>query len=231
LSSSIIPGNDRAIDKLKDNLYRHDAKIITYLDTNVHTSGHGKRGELEWIHRQIPYKFFMPVHGSHFRLKMHAELATMIGCPAENVVVPDNGSIIELRDKGQTLVKLPVKAPSGNMVVEGLNIGDVSEVVLRDRKMLSEDGIFVIVALVNSRTGKLRKSPDIIARGFVYLRESQDLLSEARHVIRHSIEESTAGMNPINFDHVKNTVSESVSRFLFQKTAKKPIVIPVVLSI
>ena len=231
LSSSVIPGNDRAVEKLKDNLYRHDAKIITYLDSDVHTSGHGKRGELEWVHKQIPYKYFMPVHGSHFRLKMHAELAANLGCPRENIIVPDNGSIIEIRDKGSQFIKLAEKAPSDDMVVEGLNIGDISEVVIRDRKMLAGDGIFVVIALVNSRNGRLKKSPDIIARGFVYLRESQELLSEARHIIRRSIESTTIGSNPINFDLAKNAVSEDVSRFLFQKTAKKPIVIPVILGV
>lgn len=231
LSSSIIPGNDAAVSKLKDNLFRHDSKIITYLDTDVHTSGHGKRGELEWIHKQIKYKFFMPVHGHHYMLKQHAELARQLGCPAENIIVPDNGSIIEIRDQGQTFVKLKEKAPSGDMVVEGLSIGDISEVVIRDRKMLAEDGIFVIIALINVRNGRLKKSPDIIARGFVYLRESQELLSEARSIIKRSIESTTTGMNPINFDYVKNAVTEDASRFLFQRTAKKPIVIPVILGV
>jgi len=231
LSSSVIPGNDRAVEKLKDNLFRHDCRIITYLDSDVHTSGHGKRGELEWIHKQIPYKYFMPVHGSHFRLKMHADLAKNLGCAPENIVVPDNGSIIELQDKGNRLVRLPEKAPSDDMVVEGLSIGDISEVVIRDRKMLAEDGIFVIIALINIRNGRLKKSPDIIARGFVYLRESQELLSEARNIIKHSIEKNASGMNPINFDFVKSAVTEDISRFLFQKTAKKPIVIPVILGV
>ena len=229
LSSSIIPGNERAISKLKDNLFRHDSKIITYLDSDVHTSGHGKRGELEWVHKQIPYRFFMPVHGHHYMLKQHAELAEQLGCPRENIVVPDNGSIIELRDEGKKIVKLKEKAPSDDVVVEGFTVGDVSEVVIRDRKMLAEDGIFVVIAMVNTHTGRLKKSPDIIARGFVYLRESQDLLSEARLVIKRSIEGSTVGMNPINFDYAKNAVTDDVSRFLFQKTAKKPMVIPVIL--
>ncbi len=231
LSSSVIPGNDRAVEKLKDNLFRHDARIITYLDSDVHTSGHGKRGELEWIHKQMPYKYFMPVHGSHFRLKMHAELAANLGCPRENIIVPENGAIIEIRDNGNTFLKLKEKAPSDDMVVEGLNIGDISEVVIRDRKMLAEDGIFVIIALVNTRNGRLKKSPDIIARGFVYLRESQELLSEARNIIKRSIESTTIGSNPINFDAAKNVVTEDISRFLFQKTAKKPIVIPVILGV
>jgi len=231
LSSSVIPGNDRAVAKLKDNLYRHDARIITYLDTDVHTSGHGKRGELEWIHKQIPYKFFMPVHGHHYMLKQHAELARSLGCAPENIVVPDNGSIIEIRDEGKTLIKLQEKAPSGDVVVEGFSVGDVSEILIRDRKMLAEDGMFVIIAMVNTQTGRLKKSPDIISRGFVYLRESQDLLNEARHIIKRSIESTTVGMNPINFDYAKNAVNEDISRWLFQKTAKKPIVIPVILSV
>lgn len=231
LSSSVIPGNDRAVEKLKDNLFRQDARVITYLDSDVHTSGHGKRGELEWIHKQIPYKYFMPVHGSHFRLKMHAELARNLGCPPENIVVPDNGSIIEITAGGEKIIRRAEKAPSDDMVVEGLTIGDIPEVVIRDRKMLAADGIFVIIALVNTRNGRLKKSPDIIARGFVYLRESQELLSEARLVIKRSIEKATVGSNPVNFDFAKNAVTEEVSRFLFQRTAKKPIVIPVILGV
>lgn len=231
LSSSVIPGNDRAVDKLKDNLFRQDARVITYLDSDVHTSGHGKRGELEWIHKQLNYRYFMPIHGSHFRLKMHAELAANLGTPRENIIVPENGSIIEISENGNKFVKLPVKAPFSDMVVEGLTIGDIPDVVIRDRKMLAADGIFVIIALINTRNGRLKKSPDIIARGFVYLRESQELLTEARNVIRNSIEKNSVGSNPINFDAVKNVVTEDVSRFLFQKTAKKPIVIPVILGV
>lgn len=229
LSSSVIPGNEKAITKLKDNLFRHDARIITYLDSDVHASGHGKRGELEWIHKQIPYKFFMPVHGHHYMLKMHAEFAHQLGTPTENIVVPDNGSIIEISDSGKHITKLKEKAPSEDMMVEGFTIGDIQEVVIRDRKLLAEDGIFLIVAMINIKTGKLKKSPDIISRGFIYLRESQELLQQTRIIIKKTIETSTEGMNPINFDYVKSSVTDAVSRFLFQKTAKKPIVIPVVL--
>lgn len=231
LSSSTIPGNEKAIEKLKDNLYRHDSKIVTNIDSEVHTSGHGKRGELEWLHTQIPYKFFMPIHGNHYRLKMHAELAEKLGCPRENIIVPDNGSIIEIQENGAKIVKLKERAPHDDMVVEGLNMGEISEVVIRDRKMLAADGIFVVIALVNMRNGRLKKSPDIIARGFVYLRESQELLSEARQIIKNSIESTTANANPINFDYAKNAVTEDISRFLYQKTAKAPIVIPVILGV
>jgi ribonuclease J len=229
LSSSVIPGNEKSITKLKDNLFRHDARIITYHDSDVHASGHGKRGELEWIHKQIPYRFFMPVHGHHYMLKMHAELAHTLGAPNENIIVPDNGSVIEISDQGKKIQVLKEKAPSDDMVVEGFNIGDIQEVVIRDRKMLAEDGMFVIIASIDTKTGRLKKSPDIISRGFVYLRESQDLLQQTRIIIKKTIETATVGMNPINFDYVKSNVTDAVSRFLFQKTMKKPIVIPVVL--
>lgn len=231
LSSSIIPTNYNAVINLKDTLYRSGAKIITYLDSDVHASGHGNRDELRWIHSQMKYRFFMPLHGNHYMLRQHAELAYTMGVPKENVIVPDNGSVIEIYDEGQKIRVIPQKAVSSDIIVDGFAIGDVQEVVMRDRKMLAEDGFVVIIASVNTQTGKLKKSPDIISRGFVYLRESQELLQQARMLIKRSIEKSTEGMNPINFDFVKSDVTETVERFLLQKTAKRPIVIPVVLGV
>lgn len=230
LSSSVIPGNERAITGLKDNLYRHDAKIITYSDTDVHAGGHGKREELSWIQKQIPYKFFMPVHGHHYMLKINADLAASLGTPRENIIVPDNGSIIEIRD-GEKIQIIKEKAPSGLVMVDGFSIGDVQEVVIRDRQMLAQDGMFVIIASINTTTCKLKKSPDIISRGFVYLRESQELLTETRHIIKKTIEQSASGMKPIDFDYVKNNVTDAISKYLFQKTAKKPMVIPVIIGV
>ncbi len=233
LSSSIIPGNERAVQKLKDNLARQGAKIIHYRtsDVYIHSTGHGNRGELEWLHRHINPKFFIPVHGHHYMLRVHQELAESLGMPEKNIVVPDNGMIIEIQDKGEKIVALKEKAPSSPVMVDGFAIADVQEVVMRDRKMLAEDGMFVIIAMINLKTGKLRKSPDIISRGFIYLRESQDLLQQSRLIVKKAIEDSTAGMNPINFDFVKTNVTDTVTRFLFQKTAKHPIVIPVVLGV
>jgi ribonuclease J len=230
LSSSVIPGNERAVAELKDNLYRHDLKIITYFDTDVHAGGHGKRSELEWIHKQIPHKFFMPVHGHHYMLKMHAELSASVGTPRENIVVPDNGSIIEITDGGRKIKKLKEKAPSGIVMVDGFSVGDVQEVVIRDRQMLAQDGMFVIIASIDVNTGKLRKSPDIISRGFIYLKESQDLLKQARFIIKKTIEDGAVG-RPINFDLLKDAITDDVSRYLFQETAKKPMVIPVVIGV
>jgi ribonuclease J len=230
LSSSVIPGNEKAVATLKDNLYRHDSRIITHSDNDVHSGGHGKRGELEWIQKTIPHKFFMPMHGHHYMLKISAEVAMGIGMPRENIVVPDNGSIIEITDGGTKIKMLKEKAPAGIVMVDGFSVGDVQEVVIRDRQMLAQDGMFVIIASVDVNTGTLRKSPDIISRGFIYLKESQDLLKEARFIIKKTVEEGAVG-NPINFDLMKEAITDNVSRFLFQETAKKPMVIPVVIGV
>ncbi len=231
LSSSVIPTNYNAVVKLKDNLYRSGAKIITYLDSDIHASGHGNRDELAWIHKQMKYKFFMPLHGNHYMIRQHAEMAYTLGVPKEDVVIPDNGSVVEIQNEGKKITVLKEKAPSEDILVDGFSVGGIQEVVMRDRKMLAEDGMFVIIASINTQTGKLRKSPDIISRGFVYLRESQDLLQQTRVLIKKTIEKSTEGMNPINFDYVKSNINDAVSKFLFQKTAKRPIVIPVVLGV
>jgi ribonuclease J len=233
LSSSIIPGNERAVAKLKDNLARQGAKIIHYRssDVYIHSTGHGNRGELEWLHRHIKPKFFMPMHGNHYMLRVHEELAKNLGTDPSHIIVPDNGSVLEIQEKGEKFVRLKEKAPSGMVMVDGFSVGDIQEVVIRDRQQLAQDGMFVIIASINSATGKLKKSPDIISRGFVYLRESQELLHQTRIIIKKTIEDTTKGMNPINFDYVKNVVTDNVARFLFQKTAKRPIVIPVLLGI
>ncbi|MEZ4103252.1 MAG: ribonuclease J [Candidatus Paceibacterota bacterium] len=133
LSSSVIPGNESAVDALKDNLYRGDAKVITYMDNVVHASGHGKRGELEWLHKQIDYRFFMPVHGHHHRLKMHVELAESLGLPKGNSVVPDNGSVIEIRNEGKELIKLKEKVPGEAVIIDGLSVSDTQHLSETER--------------------------------------------------------------------------------------------------
>jgi ribonuclease J len=233
LSSSIVPGNERAVQRLKDGIARKGARIVHYRTSEVyiHSTGHGNRGEIEWLHKKVKPKFFIPIHGSHYMVKLHAELAESLGMPDHNIVVPDDGSIIEIQNGGEKIVKLGVKAPSATVMVDGFTVGDIQEVVIRDRQILAQDGIFVFVAMIDAKTGKLKKSPDIISRGSVYLRESQDLLRESRFIIKRTIERSISTSNPINFDHVKNQVADEMSRFLFQQTAKRPIVIPVLLSV
>lgn len=232
LSASIIPGNENNVQKLKDNLARLGAKIIHYRtsDVFIHSTGHGNKGEIEWLHKKLRPKFFIPIHGNHYMLRLHAELARNLGMPAENVVIPDNGSVIEI-ENGEKIKVLKEKAPAGIVMVDGFAIGDMQDVVIRDRQMLAQDGMFVIIASVNSTNGKLKKSPDIISRGFVYLRENQELLRQARLIIKKTIEDNTAGQHPINFEYVKNVVTDNLGRFLFQKTAKRPIVIPVILGV
>lgn len=231
LSSSIIPTNHAAITRLKDQLYRSEAKVITYLDADVHASGHGNREELKWIHEQVNYKYFMPVHGHHFMLRQHAELSMSLGTPAENVIIPDNGAIIEFSDGGNKVEVLPMKAPNEVITVDGFTISDIQDVVMQDRKLLSQSGIFVIVASVNTKQGRLKKSPDIISRGFVYLRESQELLQESRNIVKRVIERNIRGKSQIDFELLKKVVADEISKYLFQQTAKEPLVIPVILGV
>ncbi|HEY4512791.1 MAG TPA: ribonuclease J [Candidatus Paceibacterota bacterium] len=232
LSSSIIPGNERAVQAMKDNITRRGAKIVHYRTSEVfiHSTGHGNRGEIEWLHKKLKPKFFIPIHGNHYMLRLHADLAQGLGTHEDHIAVPDNGSLIEI-ENGEKIKMLKEKAPSNPVMVDGFAVGDMQEVVLRDRQMLAQDGMFVIIASINSQTGKLKKSPDIISRGFVYLRENQELLRQARIIIKKTIEDNASGQHPINFDFIKDVVTDNLSRFLFQKTAKRPLVIPVLLGV
>jgi len=230
LSSSVIPGNEIAVQKLKDNIYRKNVKVINYQGSHVHSSGHGNAGELVWVHQAVKPKFLIPVHGHHYHLKSHMYAAVENGFPRDHVVVPDNGTIIDIKN-GTELKVQPMKAPTESVLVDGFTVGARQEVVLRDRVSLSEDGMFVIIATVNTKTGKLRKSPDIISRGFVYLRENQQLLSEARVLIKRTIERQTEHMNPIDLEMVKDELTDTISGFLLQKTQKNPMVIPVLIGI
>jgi len=231
LSSSIIPGNEQSVQKLKDNLSRQGAHIIHYQTSDVHSSGHANRDETAWIHRKIGARFFVPVHGYHYMLRVHADLARALGMPAENVIIPDNGMIIEIAEEGKIIFARKEFAPRNMVLVDGSAVSDIQDVVLRDRQMLAQDGIFVVIITIDSATGKLKKSADLISRGFVYLKENQELLRNARLIIKKTVEDSTYKMNPLNLDYVRENVTETITRFLLQKTAKRPVVIPVIISI
>lgn len=228
LSSSVIPGNELNVQKLKDNLYRHGVTLIHYRSSDVHSTGHGNTGELVWINKQVGAKFFMPGYGYHSMLRCHAKAVEQSGFPRENIVVPDNGMVIDIIG-GERLEMHKQKVPAAPMVVDGFTIGDIQEVVIRDRQSLAKDGMFVIIASINLKTGRLRKSPDIISRGFIYLRESQDLLNEARLLTKKTIEDATGNMNPIDLDYVKNNLTDVIASFLFARTNKAPMVIPVLI--
>lgn len=234
LSASIIPGNELQVQKMKDALSRQGVKIISYRTPGedfVHATGHGNKEDVKWLHRKTHPKFFIPIHGHHYHLELHKELAMEIGMPEENIVVPDNGSVIEISADGQKILTRRERAPSGAMLVDGTSISDTQDVVIRDRVMLAQDGMFVIIALVDQKTGKLKKSPDLISRGFVYLKENQELLRQVRMMIKKGVEDATAKNTAVDFDYIKQELGESISKFLYQKTAKRPLVIPVILSV
>ncbi|MBI4088531.1 ribonuclease J [Candidatus Kaiserbacteria bacterium] len=228
LSSSVIPGNEVSVQKLKDNLYRNKVTIIHYRSSDVHSTGHGNTGELVWINKQVNAKFFMPGYGYYSMTASHAKAVEQAGRPRDTIIVADNGSVIDVVD-GERLEVHKQKVPSAPLVVDGFTIGNLQEVVMRDRQSLAKDGMFVIIASVNLKAGKLRKSPDIISRGFIYLRESQNLLNEARILIKKTIEDSTRNMNPIDLDYVKNNLTDVMAGFLFARTNKAPMVIPVLI--
>jgi len=230
LSSSVIPGNEVSVQRLKDNLYRHDLTIIHYRSSDVHSTGHGNTGELVWMNQKVNAKFFMPGYGYHTMLRCHARAVEQAGRPRETIIIPDNGTVIDIED-GEKLNVHKEKVPSSPLVVDGFMIGDMQEVVVRDRQMLAKDGMFVIIATIHLKTGKLKKSPDIISRGFIYLRESQELLNQARLLIKKTVEDTTHGMNPVDLDFVKDRLADTMSGFLFTRTNKAPMVIPVLIGV
>jgi ribonuclease J len=230
LSSSVIPGNETSVQKLKDNLYRNGVSLINYKTSDVHSTGHGNTGELVWINQQVNATFFMPAYGYFSMTSCHAKAVEQAGRSRDTIILADNGMVIDMID-GDKLEIHKEKVPSAPLIVDGFAIGDMQEVVIRDRQMLAKDGMFVIIATVNLKTGKLRKSPDIISRGFIYLRESQELLNQARLLIKKTVEDSTRGMSPVDLDLVKNEISDAMAGYLFQMTNKAPMVIPVLIGV
>ncbi len=231
MSSSIVPGNERAVQNLKDKLSRQGAHLIHYKTSDVHSSGHANHDELMWIHRKVHPKFFIPVHGYHYMLRVHADIERKLGTPEENIVIPDNGMVIEITDGGNKIGIIKEKAPSEMIVVDGTSVGKIQDVVMRDRQALAEDGMFVVIGVIDSRTHTLKKSPDLISRGFVYLKESQDLLYQTRLLTKKVIEDALARGGYMNLDQLKQDVTESTTKFLLQKTAKRPVIIPVIITV
>lgn len=232
-SASVVPGNELAVADLKDNIARSGADIITRKNSEytVHSSGHGHRGELRWLQEKLQPKFFVPQHGRRYMLEEHRKLAEEVGVAPNNTVVPENGSIIEIQDGGKKITKLDQKAAENVMTVDGLNIGNLQDVVIKDREILQEEGIFVVIVALDPETGELHKSPDLISRGFVYLQESKQLLKDARTLVKNIVSQATNGRDSINFDYIKSKINERVRNFLQKRTGKQPLVIPVVLGV
>ncbi len=231
MSSATIPGIRRPLQGVKDKISREDAHLAEYKTSDVHSSGHAHADELLWIHRKIGPKFFIPIHGYHYMLRVHADLKRKLGLGDESIVVPDNGMIIEISNEGRTITSLKEKAPSEMIVVDGTSVGKVQDVVMRDRQTLAEDGMFVVIGVIDSHTHTLKKSPDLISRGFVYLKESQELLYQTRLLTKKVIDDSLARGGYTNLDQMKQDITEATTKFLLQKTAKRPVIIPVIISV
>jgi len=228
-SSSVIPGNERTIQRLKDKIYRLSDNVIHSDVMDVHASGHSNIQDIKDIIRQIRPDYFMPVYANHYMLKEAAKIALASGIKKDNIIVPDNGSVIEV-DKRQIKTQ-EKKVPIEYVFVDGSGVGDVGEVVLNDRRKLAEDGMFVVVAVVDKTTGRVRGSPDIISRGFIYLRESKELLYETRKKVIGIINNATASNGAVNWTNLKEEIKNKLGDFLFSKTQRRPIILPVLIEV
>ncbi len=237
-SSSVIPGNERTVQRVKDNIYRLSDNVYHNDIISVHASGHTNIDGIKQMLDEVKPDYFIPVYGNHFMLKECARIAYGIGIPKHKVVVPDNGSIIVFDNhpstgSGQEKVEvLKEKVPTNYVFVDGLGVGDIGEIVLRDRQMLAQDGMFVIVTIIDKATGKVKGSPDIISRGFVYLRESKELLKQTRKKVVEIAERSGGhGSTTPDWNYVKDELRNKIGDFLFAKTERRPMILPVVIEV
>lgn len=235
-SSSVIPGNERGVQDLKDLFYRMGARVYHSGMMDIHASGHAQKEDLRLMMQLIRPKILMPIHGQYSMMVNNKYIAEEEGIQAEKIIIADNGSIIHLTDQNPTDKAKPAEwwfdrktAPSEHIMVDGLGVGDIGNVVLRDRQVLAEDGMFVIVALVDSKTGRVIGSPDIISRGFIYLKDNKELLTQVRKNIRYIVEHKSP--HPINWVYLKDLLRDEIGLFLFQKTERRPMVLPVVIEL
>ncbi len=228
-SSSVIPGNERTIQKLKDGLYRKCDNVVHNDIMDVHVSGHSNAESIKDIIKQIKPDYFLPVYANHYFLKEAAKLAMQVGIPKDKIFVLDNGSILEFQNKIAKL--LNKKVDTSYVFVDGLGIGDIGHVVLRDRQTMAEDGMFVIIATIDRQTGKIKNNPDIISRGFIYMKESKQLLAETRKKVKDIVEHTTVPGAPIDWVYVKDNLRDKIGQFLYSKTRRRPMVLPVIIEI
>lgn len=227
-SSSIIPGNERSIQRLKDNIYRQCDNVIHGDIMDVHVSGHATREDIVDMLSQVKPDYYMPVYANHFFLKEARNLAIKNGFDKNKIVVPDNGTVVELTRQG--IKVLDKKIPTDYVFVDGLGVSDMQHVVLRDRQVLAADGMVVVIATVDSKSGKLIQNPDIISRGFVFLKDNKKLIEDMRNNVKKMVMDS----NPKTWadtNQIKNDIRDKVGQFLFQKTEKRPMVLPVVIEV
>ncbi|MDR3582942.1 MAG: ribonuclease J [Candidatus Pacebacteria bacterium] len=228
-SSSVIPGNERTIQRLKDNLYRKCDNVIHGNLMDLHTSGHCSAPDIEEMLRQVRPDIFVPVYANHYMLKEAAKLAEHIGFRKENIFVLDNGNVLEIqRGVARVLAK---KVDTSYVFVDGLGIGDIGQVVLRDRQVLSEDGMFVITILLDSKTKKVVGNIQVTSRGFIYVKDNFDLVNEAKRKIQKAIKETTSKNTSVEKKFIEDKIREVVGLYLFQKTERRPMVLPVVIEV
>jgi len=231
-SSSVIPGNERTIQNLKDTLTRQGAKLYHYQMMDVHAGGHARQEDTKMLIRLLKPEYYIPIEGNHYMLRGNAEVAENLGIPKSNIFVADNGQVMEFSKRGKKTVGQLTKerVSTEYVMVDGLGVGDISNIVLRDRRQMSEDGMFVVIATVSRKTGQLMGSPDIISRGFIYMKESKELVQDARNLVKKIVKDKNAkcASDP---NEIKNKLRNEVGAFLFKKTKRRPMVLPVVIEV
>jgi ribonuclease J len=227
ISASPIPGNEKTISKLINELLKKGADVIYDGIYDVHVSGHAKREEIKLLHALVKPRFLMPIHGEYRHLKQHKDLAVSLGMDKDNVFIMGIGDVLELTSKS---ARLNGTAPAGQVLVDGLGIGDVGNIVLRDRKHLSQDGLMIVVVTLDKEAGQVVSGPDIISRGFVYVRESEDLMIEAKNVVRESLRRCEE-KNMTEWSYMKNLIRDTLREFLWEKTKRSPMILPIIMEI
>ncbi len=227
ISATPIPGNEKTVAKVINQLFAKQANVIYEALADVHVSGHACQEELKLIHSLIRPKYFIPVHGEHRHLRQHAKLAEDLGMQSENIFIMENGQVIEFSKED---AKICGNVTAGNILVDGLGVGDVGNIVLRDRKHLSEDGLMIIVVTISKETNLVISGPDIISRGFVYVRESEDLMEEARNVVKETLQNCQC--NGIKeWATLKSAIRDSLRDFLYEKTKRSPMILPIIMEV
>ncbi|MFX0549167.1 ribonuclease J [Hathewaya histolytica] len=227
ISATPIPGNEKLVSKVVNQLFKKGADVIYEALADVHVSGHACQEELKLIHTLIKPKFFIPVHGEYRHLKQHGELAMKLGMNEENILLGENGDIIEVGNDG---IRKNGSVIAGQVFVDGLGVGDVGNIVLRDRKHLSQDGILTVVVTIERETGKVVAGPDIISRGFVYVRESEDLIDEAKEQVRIVLRQCEE-KHIKEWATIKSNVKDVLRNFLYERTKRNPMILPIIVEV
>lgn len=227
ISASPIPGNEKLVSKVINQLFKKGADVIYSDLADIHVSGHACQEELKLMHVLVKPRFFIPVHGEYRHLKQHGDLAVKLGMNRNNIVICDNGDVVEI---ARDMIKKSGTVVSGQVFVDGLGVGDVGNIVLRDRKHLSQDGILTVVVTIERESGSVIAGPDIISRGFVYVRESEDLMDEAREIVKNALRECEE-KRITDWATMKSLIKDSLRVFLYEKTKRKPMILPIIMEI